>query len=114
MPDSLSPEPLCVACAVGGRFAVALAVMIRSLILNRCLGRPVTFYIFESDLSDLDHGRLELTATAEGVSVVWVQTDHSRLQGLPSAAHAAIYARLMVGDVLPPSVSKVIWLDADV
>ena len=91
-----------------------LAVMIRSLLASHNPDHPVTFYIFESDLSSLDRERLEATAVGKDVSVVWVRTDHSRLHGLPNAIHLSIYDRLLVGDMLPLSVSKVIWLDADV
>jgi lipopolysaccharide biosynthesis glycosyltransferase len=87
--------------------------MLRSLLVNRNPERPVTVYVFESDLPPNDHKRLGAIATGEGVSVVWVHANHARLQGLPSAISLSIYDRLLVGDELPASVSKVIWLDAD-
>jgi lipopolysaccharide biosynthesis glycosyltransferase len=106
-------EPLAVVCAVSGRFAVPLAVMMRSLLVHLNPGRRVTFYVFESDLPPRDHERLESVASDEGASVVWLRADRSLLTGLPAADSLSIYDRLLAGDAMPASLSKVLWLDAD-
>lgn len=106
-------DPLFVGCAVDRRFITPLAAMIRSLLMNRNPERPIEFYLFALDLQIPDRERLEATATGEGVSIVWVHPDHARLQGLPSAPSLSLYYRLLVGNALPESISKVIWLDAD-
>ena len=106
-------NPISIICAVNGRFAKPFAVMIRSLLVNRNSNRPVTFYVFESDLPPHDRKLIEATAADDGGSIVWMRADHTRVQGLPSASSLSMYDRLFVGDELPASISKVIWLDAD-
>ena len=66
-------DPTIIACAANGRFAMPLAVMIRSLLASRNPDHPVRFYICESDLSSLDRERLEATAVGKDVSIIWVR-----------------------------------------
>jgi lipopolysaccharide biosynthesis glycosyltransferase len=112
MTDSTA-SPVSVVCAANGPFAMPLGVMMCSLLIHRNPERPVTFYIFDSDLPSPDRARLEAVASGDGVSLVWLQADHSRLQGLPRARSLSVYDRLLIGEHLPASVSKAIWLDAD-
>ncbi len=106
-------DPLAVVCAVNGQYAMPLAVMIRSLLTNRNPDRPVTIYVIESDFTDRDRERVAAVASGGSVSLVWLPADHASLQGLPRAISLSVYDRLLIGDRLPASVSKVIWLDAD-
>jgi lipopolysaccharide biosynthesis glycosyltransferase len=111
----VNAPPIAIACGVGGAYALPLSVTLRSLIAHASPGRRIDFYIFDGGLSTRDRARLESTVLAGGISLTWLRPDHDRVRDLPAAGgmHSSTYFRLLLDTALPDSLTKVIWLDAD-
>jgi lipopolysaccharide biosynthesis glycosyltransferase len=107
--------PIAIACGISGDYALPLAVTIRSLLASTCPGRRITFYILDGGIPAADRKRLESTASGDGVSLVWLQPQKDRVQDLPTTRGMSLstYYRLLLGEALPSSLTKVIWLDSD-
>jgi len=107
-------EPV-VVCASDAAYAMPLTVMMKSLLVNKRECCPVTFYVIDAGLADSDKDRLIESCSPEGVSIHWVPFKESEFLGLPSWGRIPLvtYSRLMIGNLLPVSLKKVIWLDCD-
>jgi lipopolysaccharide biosynthesis glycosyltransferase len=108
-------NPIAIACGIDGNYAVPLAATIRSVLAHLSPGQPVTFYILDGGVSPADRKRLQATAACEGASLVWVRPSHDQLSDLPPMRGMSLptYYRLLLDELLPVSVTKVIWLDSD-
>lgn len=109
-------DPVVIACAADTTFAAPLATMVRSILATTDPTRPIDLFVVDAGLTSDDKRKLLASWTSDRLHVAWVPLDPSRLVGLPvwGRMPAVTYARLMIGELLPTSCRRVLWLDADV
>ena len=113
MGDS-STAPVVIACAADGRYALPLAVMLRSLEIHLDPGRRVEAHVIDDGLTPADKTRVADSLRGR-VSLHWVHAVASPFAGLPTWGRMPLttYQRLTLGRWLPADVGKALWLDCD-
>jgi lipopolysaccharide biosynthesis glycosyltransferase len=112
----VSPATVVVASAADAAYAIPLTVMLRSLLDRLSPRYMLDAHVVDGGLGDLLRTRVEASLPPERVRVRWHLPDARRLDALPlwGRMTAATYYKLLIPDVVPASVSKLLWLDADV
>ncbi|MCP9818864.1 hypothetical protein KBZ18_05090 [Synechococcus sp. Cruz-9H2] len=102
-----------VACAADGRYALPLAVMLRSAGEQLAASTWLRACVLDDGLTPEDRGRIELSLPPR-VCIEWCVPQRI-LPSLPlwGRMTATTYQKLMLGDWLPRDVDRVLWLDAD-
>lgn len=115
---STNPETIHVAFGCDARYVQPLAVALRSVIQSAREPRHLHFWVVSASL---DHVKVQSAATlaqAVGSRFTLLQmTDFAHLlETVPSRGHisTAAYYRLLLPEVMPPSVTKLIYLDCDI
>lgn len=102
------------------RYAMPTAASVRSIIDHRATGDTLQITVLGSDLSG--HTRLRLARSWHGAprcAVTFAPVDLTRFAGLPTTSAVgatlttSVYARLIIGELLPTSWNRVVYLDSD-
>jgi lipopolysaccharide biosynthesis glycosyltransferase len=109
-------EALCVATAADRRYAMPLAVMVRSLLHHLEPAHRLNLFVLDGGLGARARKRLLESWDTSRLAVEWITPDVRRLRVARVSGHigVATYFRLLLGDALPASLGRVIYLDADV
>jgi lipopolysaccharide biosynthesis glycosyltransferase len=109
-------DPIVVVTASDEAYAMPLAVMGRSLIANLESGRRVHLYVIARRLGERSRRRILDSWDADRLDVTWLDPDLRRLREVKVSGHVrvATYFRLLIGSLLPDTVERAIYLDADV
>ena len=98
-------------------YAMALGVMVRSALENLRVGVGVDLYVLGDDLSLETQARLQASWEPFPIQTHWISPDSSVLQGrIQRRGHAGVpatYFRLLIDDLIPEAVERVIYLDVD-
>ena len=112
---SLSNDtPPAVAFCVDDRFAVPLAAALHSLLNGSVSGlQPSVFIVGE--VTERNRRRLRRVA-AERIDLHFISVNQNTLDNLPISENISLaaYYRILLPDILPPDLKKVIYLDVDV
>jgi lipopolysaccharide biosynthesis glycosyltransferase len=105
-----------VVTAADGGYAVALAVMVRSLIDNLSPRWKLDLHVMDGGIGARDRRRILASWDPSRVSVRWLRPRPRDLRGLPRLPWygEAIYFRFLAPRLLPPRVRRAIYLDSDV
>lgn len=105
---------LVIACASDHRYALPLAVMLRSLLAHLAPGSQVEIYVVDDGISLADKAKV-LASLTDCVTLHWVEPSRSALSGLPTWGRmpTTTYQKLTLGEWLPAHAEKVLWLDCD-
>lgn len=97
------------------RYAMPFAVMIRSLTAHISDQTRLMIYVLTKGLSDTEKSKLLDSLDSNRVDIVWVHVDEGIFQKAKMSNHAsqAAYYRIMLADLLPQDLEKVIYLDPD-
>jgi lipopolysaccharide biosynthesis glycosyltransferase len=103
-----------VACAADARYALPLAVTLRSAADNLAPERRLEAYVVADGIGDESRRRVE-RSLAGGGEVHWVEPPAATFPGLPlwGRMPATTYNKLFVDRFLPAGLDRVIWLDCD-
>ncbi len=101
--------------AADGNYLAPSAAMVRSA-MEHVSDRRVELYVLTKDVTAEERRRLLASWPFENLRVHWLETDDTRLAGLPRTGwrDAGPYRKLLMDTALPRSVSRVVWLDSDV
>ena len=111
-------EPLVLVCGADDHYAMALAVTLRSALVNLSRDRELRLYVIDGGIRD-DHRR-KLQRTVEDVrpdvSIRWYDPNMAAIDDLWVSGHvtSATYFSLLVPDAVPERYGKAIYLDSDV
>ena len=111
---SCSVVSLAIACASDSRYALPLAVMLRSLLANLASPCQVDIYAVDDGIGSADKAKVG-ESLSNHATLHWVERRRSTLSSLPTWGRMPVttYQKLAVGEWLPDHVEKVIWLDCD-
>lgn len=113
--ESIPAESIVVACAADQAFVLPLAVLVRSILHHLDRSRRLDLYVVDMGIDPQSKERLVRSWPEEGLGIHWVAVDPAALAHLPvwGRMNIATYQRLLMGQLLPPGISRVIWLDCD-
>lgn len=109
--------PVVLVAGVDASYAMPLAVMLHSVLINLAPGTRIEVYVIDGGLSDVSRARVKrvVAATSGAVLLHWVEPDLSHIKRLPVGDHfsAANYFRLLIPNVVPARHKRAIYLDSD-
>lgn len=112
----MSDRVIRIAFASDNGYARPLAVAGRSVIRHLTAGRQLEIYVLDLGITEAERAHIAASWEAPGVSVHWIGGLADALRGLPAGGSwisNAAYARLLLPDVLPEAVDRVLYLDCD-
>lgn len=125
---STSNEPIVVVCAADNNYAMPLAVTMRSALENLKGDRKIVFYIIDGGITDFNKQKILKSLILEKCEVEFIQISDSLIGGI-TIAHESIeskniatkakyvsvasFYRLLIPQLLPEQLEKVIYLDCD-
>jgi len=104
-----------VAYCFDGAYALLTGISLTSLLHNNP-GPAFHIHCLVRDVSIDDRTRLLTTAKRYGAVLEFIELDSTVLQGLPVEGHLSspmIYARLLLPELLPADLGRVLYLDSD-
>jgi lipopolysaccharide biosynthesis glycosyltransferase len=117
MAASPLPRPQDPRIVVAGddNYVMGMAVTLRSAIERLDPARRAFAYVLDGGISEASKEKLRRSLPEDRASLEFVSIDRSRLTKLPISHHAnhCMYLRILSGEVLPPSIERVIYLDSD-
>lgn len=105
-----------IALACDDRYAMPLATTVRSIVDHNSAHWPVSFHILSHGISEENQGRVESSLPPDSASINWIPVSLSRFDCFSTMGHISLatFARLLLPELLPPSVERVLYLDCDV
>ena len=96
-------------------FALPATVMMRSVVDQCREAQSVDFYVLDCGLSAWSRHKMRRSLPLGWARLHFVQIPLDRLAGLRVDDHipTAAYARLLMGELLPESVDRILYLDGD-
>lgn len=107
-----SPNPVIV-CASDEDFAIHMTVMLKSAVKNT--SRPLTIYVLDGGIKEATKERIKESLEPNEFQLHWISVDETSLKKLKVSGHIPIqtYYRLLMPELLPKTLDKVIYLDCD-
>ncbi|MDG2274163.1 MAG: glycosyltransferase family 8 protein, partial [Halioglobus sp.] len=92
-----------------------LTVMLRSAATNVAPDKHIHVVLIDGGISRNSRSKLELSLEHLPISIHYLTPDHSLIDDLMISHHAthSVYFRLLAGMLLPDSLDRIIYLDAD-
>lgn len=112
----LNPDhPFVVALCADDKYAQAAAVTIASLSDHRVVGRELEIWLLSYEISSRNVNMLRAAARLSRATLHIRALDSDRLQFPVSSDYitAVTFGRLWLGDMLPPRIRRVLYLDCD-
>jgi lipopolysaccharide biosynthesis glycosyltransferase len=105
-----------IACAADRRFELPTIVLIYSIIRNSASSHQLRIHVFDGGLSAECRALLSRMAAAAGTAIHFVRPREELLDGVRITRRfpIATWFRLLIPDMLPASLSRVIYLDTDI
>lgn len=110
----IASDPV-VVCATDDRYVMPLAVTLHSAASNLRMGRQIKLFILDGGVSGQNKTMLKESLANLPIQVEWIEFDSAVLRQFNVSHHIShtAYFRLLLPDVLPKSIDKVIYLDCD-
>ncbi|ARS51729.1 glycosyltransferase family 8 protein [Kushneria konosiri] len=110
----MKADQLNVVLASDDNYALWMGVVMFSCLEKNLSKKNMCFYVIDGGISKDNKDKIEKMAGSYQSSVQWITPCGESLQGLPIKRYGiATYYRLLLGQLLPQHVSKVIYLDCD-
>jgi lipopolysaccharide biosynthesis glycosyltransferase len=114
--SSITGRPrICLALACDGAYAMPLATTLRSCVDSNVDHWPLDVHVFVVDFPEEARRKVERSLPAEAATIQWIPVDLNAFPEFSSAAGwpKVTYARFLLARVLPETISRVLYLDAD-
>jgi lipopolysaccharide biosynthesis glycosyltransferase len=97
-------------------YAMPLATALRSIAEAKRAPDPLEVYILYNTFRDCTRRRVINSVLGTTLSINWIHVDLSRFEAYPTNSYISLttFARLMIPELLPRNISKVLYLDADI
>ena len=106
---------LTVVTAADARYAMPLAVMLRSLVVNAKPDTVIDLYILNVDIGWWKRKKIERSLRGYPININWTTPTVAVLSQAPISGHISLasYFRILAPDLLPPQCQRAVYLDAD-
>lgn len=97
-------------------YAMPLAVMLRSALAHLRAAEGLDVTVMDGGIRPRNRRRIFAALPADNTTLRCVRPPHDRLRGLPVSGHIRIstYYKLLAAEMLPSTVGRAIFLDADI
>ena len=114
--EPISSEPISIVTACDENYVRAAAVALVSAAASVGSRHELNLYVLDGGVSDGSKAKLEKSCARFGRAVRWLTPDLHAIRDLPVSHHVSqsTYLRILLAELLPAKVSRVIYLDADV
>jgi lipopolysaccharide biosynthesis glycosyltransferase len=104
-----------VALAADDNYVRPLCVAARSVVANLSPDRSLTIHVLDTGISAENQARVRSSLASPRVTIEWVDDLHRAVSDLPTYGFfsTAAYSRLLLPQLLPDSVDRVVYLDCD-
>ncbi|MEC4985056.1 MAG: glycosyltransferase family 8 protein [Oscillatoria sp. PMC 1068.18] len=104
-----------IVCAADDRYAMPLTVAVRSVLANLKSYPQVKLFLIDGGISPENKEKFLQSLNPEQIELHWLQPDQSKLTKMKVKGHVSLasYYRLLIPELLPGSLQKVIYLDSD-
>lgn len=104
-----------VACAADAHYVKPMATMLHSLFANVGPGRAVIAHVLDGGIAGSDKSLIEASCGGGPGSIRWLPATKNQFEGVPlwGRMSASTYYKLVLAELLPPDLPRVIWLDCD-
>lgn len=112
--SSSSLEPIVVVTTVDDNYVMPMTVTVHSAFKN--LKSPtsrISLYVIDGGIKPSSKRKAEATLKSDRLDITWLRPDFDRLKVVPKNIILAYYYRLLMAELLPKEIAKVIYLDAD-
>jgi len=121
-------QPILVVCAADNNYAMPLAVTMRSALENLKSTRKIFFYIIDGGITDFNKAKILKSLITEKCEAEFIQIPDSLIDNIleahqpmelggsttrPEYISIASFYRLLIPELLPDQIEKVIYLDCD-
>lgn len=110
-------KSISVAICCDDNFALYGAMALYSAAINLNRDTTLCCYVVDTGMSDVVKRKLTRVFSKENVSLNWITIDAAALNRLPlpegSWLNQSTYARILLPELLPDTVSRIIYLDSD-
>jgi lipopolysaccharide biosynthesis glycosyltransferase len=112
--ERVGPRPLVLACDEA--YAMPLATALRSIVEADRSGRPVEVYVLSDGFSEYSRRKVVDSLPNGSASIRWLAVDLTMFRDFSTIPGISkmTFGRFLIPHILPDSVSKVLYLDADV
>ena len=102
-------------CAADDRFAMPLAVVLYSALANYDGPRQIVTFVIDGGITERNKRKLRKIVQSFGAELRWLRPLDALLRNLVTFSHLPIaaYYRLLIPDLLPPEITRAIYLDSD-
>ncbi|MBD2614809.1 MAG: glycosyltransferase family 8 protein [Nostoc sp. ZfuVER08] len=110
-------EPIVLVSTADNNYAIALAVTIKSAIVNLKNKRRVVLYVLNGDITQANKDKILKSLDPEQVEIFWLKPDETLLSNMKLDENyntLAIYYRLFIPQLIPQHFHKAIYLDSDI
>jgi lipopolysaccharide biosynthesis glycosyltransferase len=118
VPSSRRSTDIALAFAADEGYAEALAVAVHSALANLAPAVAPEVYVLDNGISERSRGRLVkvVGAARPDAALRWIRIPSERLAHLPTPHYftRSTYSRLLIPEVLPAHVRRVVYLDVDI
>jgi lipopolysaccharide biosynthesis glycosyltransferase len=104
-----------VVCAADDAFAMPLAVMVRSVTENLAAAARINLTVLDAGITPANKEKILASWDSQRVAATFLSPETSALRHAKVWGHVNIvsYYRLLIPELMPPEVVKVIYLDCD-
>ncbi len=109
-------EPITIVTACDENYLPAAAAALVSVASSVDSNRELDIYVLDGGVSPTSKSKLKQSCARFGRHIRWLVPDLTALRDLPVSHHInhSTYLRILLAELLPASVSRAIYLDADV
>lgn len=110
-------DPVVIVAGADDRFAMGLTVALSSAVRHLDRARPGQVYVLDGGLSEDSRARClrAILSARPDVVVTFVENDPARFSGYDVHRYSrAAYLRLMIPDIVPEGIGRVLYIDSDV
>lgn len=108
-------ERLSIVMACDEGYAMPLTTTLRSVVTSNTANWPLNVHVLTDGLCEETKERILSSLPIGSVSIRWLLIDLARFADLETLAHVSqmTFARLVLSDLIPPAVRRVLYLDSD-
>ena len=109
--------PIVLVCSADENYAMPMTVMLASVLANLRQKQQLLIVVLDGGIQPSTKQKIirSLSKYKDQIRFDWLKPDHSLLQDVPLQRHLtlAAYYRLLIPEVLPANLDKVLYLDCD-
>lgn len=109
-------DRIVIACAADAAWVRPLAAMVQSVLVNHRTTALVDIFVLTRSIGAADRERMSTAWGRHGATTRWLDPPDSRFAGVPLWGRMPVttYYKVVLAELLPADVHRVIWLDSDV